>query len=169
MADAAMRVAHLIESGTRIAHPLVTDVVRLGRDPACEVLVRDATVSRTHASVRTADGTRVLTVTGSTGARVNEFRVTAPVTLAHGDRLEIGLRSYVYHEGELPAGISSYVGHGQDAQQDPLLSRTTQSNPVVVPEDLPGLFGLRRAGGMDWTTIAIMVAAAALGFWFYAR
>ena len=127
--------AHLIESGTHVAHPLTQALVRLGRDAACEVLVRDATVSRRHAEVRSIGTTRVLTVTGSTGARVNDSRISAPVTLAHGDRIEIGLRSYVYHQGELPAGISSYVGHGQEAQleaqQDPLLARTTQSNPVI--------------------------------------
>ena len=169
MTDAAPVVAHLIESGTRVAHPLVTAVVHLGRDPACDVLLRDATVSRRHAEVHTTSGYRVLTVTGSTGARVNDARVTAPMTLAHGDRIEIGIRSYIYHEGELPAGINSYVGHGQDTQQDPLLLRTTQSNPVVVPEDVPGLFGRSASDGADWTTIAIVVAAFAIGFWFYAR
>ena len=98
MASDATRVAHLIESGTRVAHPLVLAVVRLGRDPMCEVLVRDATVSRTHAEVRTTGGARVLTVMGSTGARMNDLRVTAPVTLTHGDRIEIGLRTFTYHE-----------------------------------------------------------------------
>lgn len=163
------QVAHLIESGTRIAHPLTTALVRLGRDPACEVLVRDATVSRMHAEVRTLGSARVLTITGSTGARVNDFRVTAPVTLAHGDRIEIGQRSYIYHEGELPPGISSYVGHGQEAQQDPLLSRTTQTNPVIDPNDAAALLGLRRANRIDWATMAIVVAAFAIGFWLYTR
>ena len=162
-------VAHLIEGGTRVAHPLTLPLVRLGRDAACEVLVRDATVSRLHAEVRSSGATRVLTVTGSTGARVNDSRVSAAVTLTHGDRVEIGLRTYIYHEGELPAGISSYVGHGQEAQQDPLLARTTQSNPVIDREEAEALLGLRRANRFDWVTLAIMAAAFAIGFWFYRR
>ena len=171
--EPVLPVAHLIESGTHVAHPLTQALVRLGRDAACEVLVRDATVSRRHAEVRSIGTTRVLTVTGSTGARVNDSRISAPVTLAHGDRIEIGLRSYVYHQGELPAGISSYVGHGQEAQleaqQDPLLARTTQSNPVIDRNEAEALLELRHAKGLEWSTVAIMAAAFAIGFWFYTR
>ena len=170
MADAPGPVAHLLEGGTQLAHPLAVALVRLGRDPLiCEILVRDATVSRLHAEVRTTGARRVLTVRGSTGARVNDFRVTAPVTLSHGDRLEIGQRSYQYHEGELPLGFTSYVGHGHDAQQDPLLSRTTQSNPVIAPGDAARWLKEGRDTSGKWATVAVVVAAFALGFWFYAR
>ena len=51
-------VAHLIEVGSSLAHPLVTPVVRIGRDPESDILVRDATVSRHHAEIRLAFGVR---------------------------------------------------------------------------------------------------------------
>lgn len=162
---ARVQVAHLIEGGTRLAHPLVTPVVRIGRDPASDILVRDATVSRLHAEVRLANGVRTLSIPGSTGGRVNEARVEAPVMLRHGDVVELGIRQFTYHEGELPAGIMSYVGHGQEAQGDDLLSRTTQSNPVIRPHDLS-----RESGGpwgFSWTNVAIVAAAFCFGCCIY--
>ena len=159
------QVAHLIEGGTRLAHPLVTSVVRIGRDPASDILVRDATVSRLHAEVRLAQGVRTLSVPGSTGGRVNEARVEAPIALRHGDVVEIGIRQFTYHEGELPAGIMSYVGHGQEAQGDDLLSRTTQSSPVVLPHDLSRTSGGRR--GASWSNVAIVAAAFLFGCCLY--
>ncbi|MBI3792705.1 MAG: FHA domain-containing protein [Gemmatimonadetes bacterium] len=158
-------IAHLIEAGTHLAHPLVTPVVRIGRDPASDVLVRDATVSRLHAEVQSAFGVRTLTVVGSTGARVNDQRVEAPVALTHGDLVEIGSRRFIYHEGELPPGVVSYVGQGQDVLTDPLLARTTQSNPVVRPSDLPP--APKAPGGTPFGTIVLVVVALLFGFCMY--
>lgn len=162
---ARVQVAHLIEGGTRLAHPLVTPVVRIGRDPESDILVRDATVSRLHAEVRLADGVRTLSVPGSTGGRVNDARVEAPVALRHGDLLEIGIRQFTYHEGELPVGIMSYVGHGQEAQGDDLLSRTTQTNPVIRAQDQTRPSGQRWT--FSWSNVAIVAAAFLFGCCMY--
>jgi len=126
-------VAYLLETGTTIAYPLLKDVVRIGRDPANEILIRDATVSRLHAEVRLFGVTRSLAVVGSTGARVNDERVTTPMVLSAGDRVEIGNRMFVFHEGALPPGITRYAGHGPETHQDPLLATTTVSNRVIAP------------------------------------
>ncbi len=158
-------VAHLIETGTTLAHPLMTPVVRIGRDPENEVLVRDATVSRLHAEVRSAFGTRTLTVMGSTGARVNDERVERPMVLTSGDLIEIGSRRFTYHEGDLPNGVMSYVGHGQEAHGDPLLSRTTQTNPVIRMDDLPPAAPVRR--GFDWGNVVIISVAFLFGCCMY--
>ena len=158
-------VAHLIETGTTLAHPLVTPVVRIGRDPENEILVRDATVSRLHAEVRSAFGVRTLTVMGSTGARVNAERVEAPLLLTPGDLIEIGSRRFTYHEGDLPAGVMSYVGHGQEAHGDPLLSRTTQSNPVVRADQFPGVAPAKP--GRDWGSLVLVTIAFLFGCCMY--
>ena len=158
-------VAHLIETGTTVAHPLVTPIVRIGRDPENEILVRDATVSRLHAEVRSAFGVRTLTVMGSTGGRVNDERVEAPVVLTPGDLVEIGARRFTYHEGELPSGVMSYVGHGQEAHGDPLLARTTQSNPVVRLDQLPP--SAAPTPGRDWGSLALVAIAFLFGCCVY--
>lgn len=62
----------------------------LGRDPACEVVIRDADVSRRHARVVARDGGHLLVDLGSTnGTLVNGARVEA-APLAPGDRIAIG-------------------------------------------------------------------------------
>jgi hypothetical protein len=156
-------IAHLIEVGTQLAHPLVTPVVRIGRDPASDILVRDATVSRQHAEVQSAFGVRTLTVSGSTGARVNDERVDGPRALTHGDLIEIGSRRFTYHEGELPAGVVSFVGAGQDLLADPSLVHTTQSNPVIRPQDLPA----PRESGTPFGTLVLVAIAFLFGWCVY--
>ena len=153
-------LAFLIEMGTPTAHPLAKDVVRIGRDPSNEILIRDATVSRLHAEVRLFGVTRSISVVGSTGARVNDERVTTPMVLSAGDRIEIGNRTYVFHEGKLPPGISVYAGHGPEASQDPLLATTTVSNPVIAP-----LANAATGSRARWIGVVIaVVLALVLGF-----
>ena len=153
-------LAYLIELGTPTAHPLAKDVVRIGRDPTNDILIRDATVSRLHAEVRMFDVTRSLAVVGSTGARVNDERVTTPIVLSAGDRIEIGNKTFVYQEGPLPPGITLYTGHGPDIHQDPLLATTTVSNPVIVP-----IVKATTGSRVRWIGIGVAVALAlVLGF-----
>ena len=147
----------LIEMGTPTAHPLAKKVVRIGRDPSNEILIRDATVSRLHAEVRLFDETRSLAVVGSTGARVTDERVTTPMGLSAGARIEIGARTFVFHVGTLPPGISLYSGHGPDAQADPLLATTTVSNPVIPPV-VASANATRSV--LRWVGVAIAVALA---------
>ena len=156
---------HLIEVGTHLAHPLAVPVVRIGRDTTSDVLVRDATVSRLHAELRATGDRWTVHVLGSTGATVNGARVDTPIALATGDILEIGSRRFTLHEGELPAGIMSYVERGHDPLSDPLLSRTTQSNPVVDPNTLSSQ--LRGTPVTNWTNVLIVALAFALGCGLY--
>lgn len=153
-------LAYLVEMGTTVAHPLVKDVVRIGRDPANDILVRDATVSRVHAEVRLFGVTRSISVMGSTGARVNDERVTTPMVLSAGDKVEIGNRTFVFQEGALPPGISLYTGHGPDIHADPLLATTTVSNPVIRPVAKQGSGRSLRGIGV----VIAVIAALVLGF-----
>lgn len=126
--------AWLLDDGAHLAHPLVAADVRIGRDPQSEVLVRDATVSRHHASVRHEAGRHVLHVTGSTGARVNGLRIGAAHVLEAGDRIEIGMRMFRYEIGALPSGVSLYAGHDTAAlEPHDALRRTTETMAAVDP------------------------------------
>ena len=59
----------------------------------------------------------------------------------------------------------SYVERGHDPLSDPLLSRTTQSNPVVDPNTLSS--HLRGTPVTNWTNVLIVVLAFALGCGLY--
>lgn len=165
MADRA-ELAYLVEMGTTTAHPLAKDVIRIGRDPANDILIRDATVSRVHAEVRLFGVTRSISVVGSTGARVNDERVTTPMVLSAGDRIEIGNKTFVFQEGALPPGISLYSGHGPDVHQEALLATTTVTPAVISPRAQTGApAAVASRSRVRWIGVGIaVVAALVLGF-----
>lgn len=68
------------------------DLVRIGRDPDCEVtLPGDATISRVHATLTATEGGWEIADSGSrNGTFVNGRRLTAPQLLADADRVLIG-------------------------------------------------------------------------------
>ncbi|MEA2173416.1 MAG: transport system ATP-binding/permease protein [Blastocatellia bacterium] len=75
--------------------PLAKELMRLGRDPEMEVAIdaASAVVSRRHAEIRRQpQGQFVLFDLGSfNGTLVNEQRITQPVPLFDGDRLQLGM------------------------------------------------------------------------------
>lgn len=120
----------LVDLGARLAHRLDQDIMTLGRDPRSHVVMLDATVSRRHAEL--VRGTRgwLLSVSGSTGATVNEVRVDSPVALAPGDELQIGTRTFRFVRGPLPDGVSPATPE-ESSLTDPRLLRTTASLPAI--------------------------------------
>jgi ABC-type multidrug transport system ATPase subunit/pSer/pThr/pTyr-binding forkhead associated (FHA) protein len=75
--------------------PLAKEIMRLGRDPEMEVAIdaASAVVSRKHAEIhRQPQGQYLLFDLGSfNGTLVNEQRITQPVPLFDGDRLQLGM------------------------------------------------------------------------------
>lgn len=71
----------------------------IGREQQCDLLIRDLTVSRTHARLeRAADGW-LLTDLGSTnGTRLNGWRIREPVPVRAGDRVAFGSAVFVMCE-----------------------------------------------------------------------
>ncbi|MCI0520101.1 MAG: FHA domain-containing protein [Chloroflexi bacterium] len=66
-------------------------VVTLGRDPSCDYVIEDATVSARHARLFYRSGQWWVEDLHSTnGAFINEERLTAPLAAAHGDVLRCG-------------------------------------------------------------------------------
>jgi hypothetical protein len=63
----------------------------IGRDAACDLVLSDMTVSRTHADLRREADGWLLSDAGSTnGTRLNGWRVTDPVPVRAGDQVSFG-------------------------------------------------------------------------------
>ena len=77
----------------------------LGRDPACDLVLDDASVSRRHAQVAREAGGFSLTDLGSSGGTfVGDERVTAPRLLLDGDRVRLGGLELRFDAGDPPPG-----------------------------------------------------------------
>jgi DNA-binding NtrC family response regulator len=71
----------------------------IGRDPGADIVLKDRSVSRRHATVRIAGGEVHIEDRGKNGTRVNEQRVSAPHLLRSGDEVAIGAsRLVLYHD-----------------------------------------------------------------------
>jgi len=78
----------------------------IGRDAACDLVLSDMTVSRSHAGLRREAGGWLLTDAGSTnGTRLNGWRVTEPVPLRAGDEVMFGALTMVVAEPAWHAGV----------------------------------------------------------------
>jgi Inner membrane component of T3SS, cytoplasmic domain/Domain of unknown function (DUF1707) len=92
-------LALVLPSGTK-------DSFTIGRDAACDLVLSDMTVSRSHAGLRREAGGWLLSDAGSTnGTRLNGWRVTEPVPLRAGDKVSFGSVTLVVAEhavGQLP-------------------------------------------------------------------
>jgi Inner membrane component of T3SS, cytoplasmic domain/Domain of unknown function (DUF1707) len=82
----------------------------IGRDAACDLVLSDMTVSRTHAGLRLEAGGWLLSDAGSTnGTRLNGWRVTSPVPVRAGDQVTFGAMTLVIIERgprAQPAGVA---------------------------------------------------------------
>jgi pSer/pThr/pTyr-binding forkhead associated (FHA) protein len=68
----------------------------IGREPGCDLLVTDITVSRAHARLTRAAGGWLLADLGSTnGTTVNGWRVREPVAVQVGDLVRFGSAKFV--------------------------------------------------------------------------
>ncbi len=69
----------------------IGDELTIGRAAACTLTLDDTYVSQLHASIVWSDRQYLATDTGSTnGTFVNRERITSPVVLRPGDRVQIG-------------------------------------------------------------------------------
>ncbi len=84
------------------------DSFTIGRDAACDLVLCDMTVSRSHAGLRREADRWLLSDAGSTnGTRLNGWRVTDPVPLRAGDRISFGSMTMVVTEHAPPAGAAT--------------------------------------------------------------
>jgi hypothetical protein len=93
-------LAFVLPSGTKASFTI-------GRDAACDLVLYDMTVSRTHAGLRREAGAWLLSDAGSTnGTRLNGWRVTEPVPLRAGDRVTFGSMTLVVTDHARQAGAA---------------------------------------------------------------
>jgi pSer/pThr/pTyr-binding forkhead associated (FHA) protein len=95
---AAGRYLAVEDAGELVMLPLASDLVRVGRSPANDIVLDDASVSRRHALLaRRGETTFVLDDRSLNGVRVNGERVSeAP--LRDGDALVLGTVAVRYVE-----------------------------------------------------------------------
>lgn len=72
----------------------------IGRDPGCDLVIPDMSVSRQHAGLHRCVRGWLLTDFGSTnGTRLNGWRVREPVPVGPGDQVSFGAVTFVLHPG----------------------------------------------------------------------
>ncbi|MDQ6885758.1 MAG: FHA domain-containing protein [Gemmatimonadota bacterium] len=123
----------LIDVGQKKAYQLKRRVVQIGREIGCNIVLRDPTVSRFHADIRSEGGEHVVYSIGSAGTKVNGEPSTAPTVLKEGDQLQIGETIFTFTRGALPSGVrqADFEDHSDDA----LNRRSTQLHMDAVTGD----------------------------------
>jgi serine phosphatase RsbU (regulator of sigma subunit) len=165
-------MAVLKDSAGEREYPLRHKVTRIGRDPTCDVVVREGRASAEHALiVRSGGAYFVEDLDSSNGTFVNGVRIRQRTRLKAGDRLEIFGLTVAFQddapfaaqtpsaihaaaEGPMPSVLSSLeVGAGLKEEVDPEaklraileLSRTlgaTLELEEVLPKILESLFAI---------------------------
>lgn len=109
--------ALLVDAAARKAFTLRNRVVQIGREIGCSIVLKDPTVSRFHADVRSEGGGYVLYSMGSAGTKINGQTVTAPRLLEEGDEISIGGTLFTFMLGSIPPGMSrvQFEDHAEDA------------------------------------------------------
>ncbi|HEY9450652.1 MAG TPA: FHA domain-containing protein [Gemmatimonadaceae bacterium] len=109
--------ALLVDPATRKAFTMRNRVVQIGREIGCSIVLKDPTVSRFHADVRSEAGGYVLYSMGSAGTKINGQTVTAPRMLVEGDEIAIGGTTFTFMRGAIPPGMSrvQFEDHAEDA------------------------------------------------------
>jgi hypothetical protein len=129
--------AFLVDAAHRKGYALRRRVVQIGREIGCSIVLRDPTVSRFHADVRSEGGQHVIYSMGSAGTRVNERNVGNPQMLKEGDQIQIGGTTFTFTKNPLPGGVR--LVDLEDFQDDSFSRRSTQLYAKTVTGDMPKL------------------------------
>ena len=72
-------------------HTLDGDLVTIGRQASCSIVIADSNISRVHARFRAGDNGWTIEDLGSTnGTKVNGVLITEPTLLSHGQLIALG-------------------------------------------------------------------------------
>jgi predicted component of type VI protein secretion system len=116
--------AHLIDVTNKKGYTLRRRVVQIGREIGCSIVLKDPTVSRFHADVRSEGGQFVLYAMGSSGTKVNGEPAVAPRLLREGDQITMGDTTFTFSLLAIPAGIRAE--HIEDHEDDSISRKYTQ-------------------------------------------
>ncbi|MBZ0137076.1 MAG: FHA domain-containing protein [Planctomycetes bacterium] len=89
----------LDERGETAFHAIVADEFHIGRGRECNLVIRgDSKTSRRHATITREPTAFVIRDDGSAnGTKVNDAKISGPVTLKFGDKIEIGHRVFTFN------------------------------------------------------------------------
>lgn len=149
---------YLIYQLERRAYPLRQPLFTVGRDAESDIIVREPTVSRTHARLTIDGDDVVLENLGPTGTRVNGEAVLASRKLQQGDDILIGTATLTFTAGPVPTGFTVVDG-AASRQPDPDTRRSTIRTPLL-PTD--GIKARPAASAMTWMLVAALVIVTAL-------
>lgn len=161
--DTAGEAPYLVYEFERRAYPLTRDAFTIGRDAVSNIVVREPTVSRSHAEVRRDGDEYFVHAVGATVTRHNGSPVTTPVKLTDGDRIEVGSAEFSFRRGRLPLGVSivdtaSPLGHDPDV----MTKRDTITNPILGASKPPA--ERKTSASRALVLVVILIAAAAYYF-----
>jgi pSer/pThr/pTyr-binding forkhead associated (FHA) protein len=156
--------AYVVYEFERRAYPLTDEAFTIGRDAGSNIVLREPSVSRTHAEVRAEGGEYVLHTSGPTGTRLNGEPISTPRQLQDGDRIEVGTAELTYRRSKLPLGVS-VVDRAKPYPIDDVLSRrATINNPIMATGNEPA----ERRTSLPLLFLLLVLAAAA-GYFFIMR
>lgn len=93
-----------VKSGEML--PVTEPVLRIGRDPSCELRVNDRHASRVHAEIRREGDEYFLYDRSANGTWVNGVRVPARRALATGDKIRVARERFIFAVGVEPKAAS---------------------------------------------------------------
>jgi pSer/pThr/pTyr-binding forkhead associated (FHA) protein len=157
--------AYLVYEFERRAYPLSETGFTIGRDAASDIVVREPSVSRSHAEVRAEGGEYVLHTSGATGTFLNGEPVSTPRPLKDGDRVEVGTAELTFRQSKLPLGVSVVDRSERHPLDDILSRRETISNPILASGQHP----VQRKRSPLALIVLVVVLAAAAAYYFFAR
>ena len=164
--DTINEAPYLVYEFERRAYPLSDAAFTIGRDAGSNIVVREPTVSRSHAEVRSEGDAYFVHAVGATVTRHNGTPVTTPVKLTDGDRIEVGSAEFTFRRGRLPLGVSivdiaSPVGHDPDV----MTKRDTIKSPILGGSKASGPKEKSAAGAL----ILLGLLIAAVAYYFFMR
>ncbi|HUR91159.1 MAG TPA: FHA domain-containing protein [Gemmatimonadaceae bacterium] len=159
-----MTERYLVHHFERRAYPLRQQLFTVGRDADSDLVVREPTVSRTHARVTLEGEDAILESLGPTGTRVNGEQVLTPRKLEPGDQILIGTAKLTFTSAALPTGFT-VVNAGKHPPSDPDTKRTTIRTPLLrTAETLAA-----RPARLDRTWILGALLVLAVVFFVFTR
>lgn len=150
---------YLVHHFERRAYPLRHPVFTVGRDADSDIVLREPTVSRTHARLMLEGDDAILESLGPTGTRVNGEVVVIPRRLENGDQITIGTAKLTFSSAPVPTGFM-VVNNGSHPESDPDSRRSTIRTPLLKT-------GEHTAGRQSFPRPWILVAMLALAIVFF--
>jgi pSer/pThr/pTyr-binding forkhead associated (FHA) protein len=125
--------AYVIHEFERRAYRLSDIPVRIGRDAANDIVLREGAVSRFNTEVRRENDHAVLYSPGSTPTLLDGVPIVDQAVLKEGAKIEVGSAVLTYTEKRLPIGVSvvERANDRKGAREDVINRRDTIKHPLI--------------------------------------